>query len=394
MVPGRGKPAPPPELVAVHPRVQPPMFTYVSCRCGRTLRAQRSSERATIRCWDCGEEVRVRPFRGISENPIVRVRRALDLSQFEALAGIVLLALATVPALLIPQTRGLVGLALIAGTTLIYLRRIEAPGREAEAALGGPERTRSWKRRLGAAVLRGLLALGVAAGMILPFWLADGSHQMVESDPPLPAPWMLPTALAIWVVVPLLAYLAVARDGYGRLGVRGGLAALVRRPWLSIAALLLFPVSVVVMEALIVGGLSANNRYLKCFVADVFPLPPGTYVHYDSIMVTPVKMYVPSSAIGSYLDGLSRGATMVGSIPLSLARGLEAKILPRAYGVGSREFYLLARLGLAGTIMVVLYCVMTLQSRLLGTISEAAPEPSEQEPAEAEVPESEPAAVG
>lgn len=348
------------------------MFTYVTCTCGRNLRSQRSSERVTIRCWDCGREVSVRPYHAGGENPIVAVRRVLDTSQLEAFAAFVLMAMGTVAVLLVPRSRGLAGFAVMAAIAMLYLNRIEEPGRDAEAAVGKTERP----RRLGETLARWLMATGVAVGMILPFWLADGSHQYVATPPPLPAPLMWPVAVGIWVLVALAAFLATARDEAGRLGFGRGLVALARRPWAAMGALLVFPLTVVVLEAAIFGGLLAAHRSLECFVADLFPLPPGTHVRYEAILTAPNMMYDSPKPWISYLEGLERGATLVGSIPLSMARGLEAKILPRAYGISSRESYLIARLALAVVVLFVMYCALGWQSRWLGSISQSAPEPT------------------
>lgn len=351
------------------------MFAYVKCTCGRTLRAQRSPERVTIQCWECGAEVVVRPYREVGENPIVRVRRVLDTGRLEAFAALVLLALGTVAALLLPRIGLPAGLAVMAGAAILYLGRIEEPGREAEAAAGGPPPPPKPLARLGLEVGRGLLALGFAAGMALPFWLADGSHEVESTRPHLPGWGTLILALAIWLILPVVIYCLTARDGEGRLGARRALATLPRQRWRTLAALLAFPLAVALLEGAIVGAHAAVGRHLEYLAADLLPLPEGTVVRYGAIMKNRVELYESPGGAALYLGGLRRGATLVGAIPMSLPRGLEAKVSPRLFSISSREYYLLARLGLSTGILFVLYATLAWQSRTLGSISEPADEP-------------------
>ena len=95
--------------------------------------------------------------------------------------------------------------------------------------------------------------------------------------------------------------------------------------------LLAFPLTIAVAEALIVLGLWTSD-WLSTVVTDLMPLPAGYEVK-DQQLVSEGKLIRPdtSELFAIHRDGLSRGATLSGAIPLSLGRGLMPRVLLNFY---------------------------------------------------------------
>ena len=139
------------------------MFVYLKCRCGRSLRARRSPTAGFVQCWDCGAEVKVRPYRP-PRRATARVGDLMATEEADRFAAIALLAIAIAAVLPLPIVGPPLALGLLTAGAVYYVRRLD-PDEDPEA---GPEavaaeplgRSRSRERARGPRVAAG----GVAAG--------------------------------------------------------------------------------------------------------------------------------------------------------------------------------------------------------------------------------------
>ncbi|WP_169980149.1 hypothetical protein [Tautonia rosea] len=341
------------------------MFAFVKCPCGRTLRAQRSPERTTVQCWDCKTEVKVPRYRSPDgPKPISRLRSAMKEEWAETAAGVILLALAVVVMMAIPVVGGWLGLALLVWAAMVYLRRIEEVGRLEQAAFGVDSPPSSWRGGLAKLTLAVLLVVA----FVTPIWLFDGSRQTQYAPPIIPAPWPLVVLLVLAILLPVVAFALVVRDAEGRLGIEQALSTALKRPGAMIGALLLPLLVFVVAEASLVAALYGSEG-LTTVLLDLFPLSEGHEVERGLVVQDErVADYEPTEAIRVYNAGLLRGATLLGSVPLSFLRGPEPRIILIAYGPLRSEGYLLARLGITAMAMIALFGSLAAQAYLFGTI--------------------------
>ncbi|WP_152049389.1 hypothetical protein [Tautonia marina] len=341
------------------------MFVFVKCPCGRTLRAQRSSERTTVRCWDCKTEVKVPRFRSPDgPQPIARLRGALKEAWAETAAGVILLALAVVAMMAIPVVGGWLGLALLVWAAIVYLRRIEEVGRLEQETYSAEARPSSWRGGLAKLTLAVLLV----GAFVTPIWLFDGSRQMEYSPPIFPTPWPLVILLSFALLLPLTAFALVVRDAEGRLGIEQALSTAWKRRGAMIGALLLPFVVFVVVESALVGALYASEG-LTTVLLDLFPLSEGHEIKRGRVVQDQqVADYKPTDTIRVYHAGLLRGASVLSSVPLSFLRGPEPRIVIIAYGPLRSEGYLLARLGITALALIALFGSLAAQAHWFGTI--------------------------
>ena len=354
------------------------MFVYIKCRCGRTLRGRRLPERTTVHCWECGNEVVVPRFRarGSGPNPLARLRGAGTIRAVETVAATILLALATTAVLPIPRAGGWIALGIIAVSGLLYLGRIAdaAPPVEAIGSDDGVDGGVGPEARGGLnAVLREAARLALAAAFAFAvagtFRLADGSGQ-VEHDPAsIIDRALILGGFALWLVLPLAALALVARDESGRLGVSGTIAAVSRKPWATLIALLAPILLVVVLEGALLAVLIPTGAF-GLAVVEAEPLPPGYSVVGGLLMLDTEFLFPRRIEYGAfYRYGLGRGATLIGSIPSSMANGLTPRVLVPPYGDHSTETFLAIRLLICLAAFGALYGVFAWQSARLGQIA-------------------------
>ncbi|RUL81612.1 hypothetical protein [Tautonia sociabilis] len=357
------------------------MFAYVKCKkCGRTLRAQRSPNRTTIRCWDCRSEVVVPRFRSPDgPKPVARLRGAMNSARGESIAAIILLALAATAAIAVPRAGGVLALGLLISTALGYIRRIEEPGRALESEEEAEASGRAdWRpgRLLGRLILASVFVVGLVA---VP-WLADGSRQLEYVAPVLPPPTLPVVGLLLWLILPFVVFLLTARDEHGPIGPRRALAAAFRRRWRTLGALLAPLVAIAVVEAALLGGLLLLGD-LPVFVLDLFPVGEGDRVETGIyVLDNSVEFDRTEGALKVYVEGLGRGATLLGSVPTSFRRGLQPRLIVPAYGELKSEGYVIARLLVAMLGFLTAFAALAIQSTWLGRIGLAAPRPEEEQP--------------
>jgi len=361
------------------------MFVFIRCQtCGRTLRAARSPEKTTIRCWDCGADVTVPRFRSSIPVKVESPSEVETPPVVESLAAALMIALVTTSALIIPRFGWVLGLAVLSFGGVLYIRRIEEEEEEEEEENAFQKTDEAERIPLSQRVkrwsLRVVVGAVLAVGLCLPFLLGDGSRQESYVKSPLEGPIHYGIATALWFALPLLVVILFAKDrSNSRLGL-GGVGTLLRlRPWSLLAALLMFPLTLAVLEGSLLLGLSLAE-WLSLFVYDLFPLSEGMRLVGHTLMIRD-EFYVaePSDAFAFYLDGLQRGATLTGGIPQSIRRGLSPRITPVAFTDLSREGYLLCRIVLTLAILAVSLSVLALQSEWLTRLARSVPSRDEAE---------------
>ncbi|MFO0952678.1 MAG: response regulator [Isosphaeraceae bacterium] len=373
-------------------------FIYANCRCGRTLRARDDQAGTRIRCWSCGSDVLVR-FPRVGG----RLARALAEAVPQSLRSSSVLwavcgALLISGALLVPVAGPWLALALGVVAAWRYGASIEEcgerawgpppplrvrdttaappPAVEPEPSTAEPPTAASPRWLVGIRNLA-LGALGVAA-LIAPLAVRNGGRLLPEAGNSLPYPgdraWML-VALASWVVVPLLMLAAFAHDRRGRLPAGAALAGLARFPAATVAALLVAPLGLVVMEALL-GFLAWQEGSLPLLASDLFPPPRIENVEgkahliyrYDDQQINRLYGDLANDGGAVYLAGLRHGYTLSGTIPASLAWGRTTRT-PATLFRSTDEAYLGVRFFLSVLILTGTGLLLTIQSRWLGTIA-------------------------
>ncbi|QDV38651.1 hypothetical protein [Tautonia plasticadhaerens] len=360
------------------------MFAFVKCKCGRMLRARRSPTRTTITCWDCRSEVVVPRFKS-AEGPssVDRLRGAMSAPWAETAAAVILLALATTALIAAPVVGVWLAMGMLVTAAFTYVRRIEHAGRSMEPA-DAPKPATAAGERFGRAAGRLLLATGLVGGLVLVPWLADGSQQVEPARPILPPPTLLVLGIVLLVALPAAVYLTTARDGDGTLGPRRAMAAARKRKGASTLAILLPLLAISAMEATLFGVLVATKN-IGVFTYDLFPIPPGDRIdHTVYVSDGDVAFSRQEYARRVYAHGLRRGATLVGSVPISFNRGLAPRVIVPAYGTLGSEAYLLARLGITLAVVLTLLTALMFQADLFGRISLAAPDDDEDDEGEGE----------
>ena len=354
------------------------MFVYVKCRCGRTLRGRRLPERTTIQCWECGNEVVVPRFRprGSGPSPLATLRSAGTIRAVETVAATILLALATTAVLPIPRAGGWIALGIFAASGLLYIGRIAEAGPPLETiepgAIEGNGGDIEARGGLGA-VLREAARLALAASFAFAvagtFRLADGSGQLQHEPASIMDRALILGGFALWLVLPLAVLALVARDESGRLGVSGTIAAVSRKPWATLSALLAPLLMVLAMEGVLLAILIPTGAF-GLAVVEALPLPPG-YSAENSLLMYNSEFLFPSRIdYGEYYrHGLGRGANLIGSIPSSMANGLTPRLLVPPYGDLSTETFLAIRLLICLMALGALYGVFAWQSARLGQIA-------------------------
>jgi hypothetical protein len=296
------------------------MFIYIKCKCGRTLRADRSEVEAQIRCWDCREMVRVPRHRSSGRGLPRRLRAALYSTTFETIAGCIVAALVVALVLLLPVVGKYTALALLSVFATLYPARIrqESEGvgvNEARPLVPGARgRFLAWAAKWGWAVL-------LAVGCVGPLWW--GLEGPLRATVPGSRRW-IPVALlalALWTVIPFVTYLFEATDEQDRrLGPRRAFEAAARRSRATVAALLAFPLAMIATEVVLVGVLSLPGVFSP-WVLDLFRSAHGVdrselYANLPSRLGPGLSR----AARSVYLEELGRGSTLMAAIPLSLER--------------------------------------------------------------------------
>jgi hypothetical protein len=176
-------------------------------------------------------------------------------------------------------------------------------------------------------------------------------------------------AFALAVVLPLLMYLAYARDEEGPLGLRRAVRSLVRYPVATLLALTLLPLGVVAAEMLV----SAVLIYLGQFRFMLLELFPDTTYFAGLYGIQEygnyTRPYLPDSRFWHfYLRRLYQGYALTTAFPASLSAKTAIIMSPWTLELTDGE-YLRMRLLPTEIITATLAFFAALQSRWLGAIS-------------------------
>ena len=343
-------------------------FTEIACRCGRLVRVSPEQGGTAVRCWNCGSDVQV-PERGaigeiFAEFAATAARNALRPPALGAFVGV---SLVTTAILMIPYVGNWLALGvLIVGARLYQemIREVTPPARAGgpsdESAEEGPPDWAEWV----------ISALAVV-GMLSPFLVRSWSPGLI-----LPIRWvLLALAFACGLIVPVVLYASNARDRRGVVPPRLALAALTRHPAATAAALFVVPMGFCLLEAATVSIVKAEG-VLTRLIDDLFLAPRlgkfgdlvGSHYRFDDRRIAVPLGSESDEALRLYRTALSRGFTLVGSVPRSLSRGLEAS--PHAVVFLSLDVaYLALRAALTILILTGACIVFSIQARWLGLIA-------------------------
>jgi hypothetical protein len=310
------------------------------------------------------------------------LRAALYSTTFETIAGCVVAALIVALALLLPVAGKYTALALLSVFATLYAVRIrqESAGMGADEARplvpGAKGRLLAWASKWTWAVL-------LAVGCVGPLWW--GLDGPLPSTIPPSRRWIPVALLAVtlWTVIPFVTYLFEAKDERERLGPRRALVAAARQPFVTVAALLAFPLAMVVAEAVLVGVLSLAGVFSP-WVLDLFRYSHG--VDRSELYATLPSRLGPGlgkAARSIYLEELARGSTLLAAIPLSLERltrvylAMQSKvsIYSWRYHVLEPTAYFLLRLAATTFIIATGMVILAAQAFWLNAIARSSPPP-------------------
>jgi hypothetical protein len=355
------------------------------------VRARREQAGMTVRCWSCGGQVPV-PYPRVTGRLARAFADAVRGTLRAETVGVVLGGAAVVTAaLLVPGAGpwlalGLIGAAAVWGYgALVVGARPEAP-----AGAGGPDGAPgepAGEGRAGRGVpgVVGRLLLGGAAAVALvaPLIARNGGHLLPPIEPVTGAFRLMLLTLLGGLVVPVALLATFAHDRRGRLPAGLALAALRRHKAATLAALLVVPLGLLLVEG-VVAFVAWDGDYLPILVADLFPTPrleardDGMYAitRYDGAVGEQHLVGGIGDLNRAYACALRRGFTLVGEVPASLALGQ----MPRAASVAFLDKtpllyavkpapYLAFRLLLSVMILTSAGLLLAVQARWLGLIA-------------------------
>jgi hypothetical protein len=289
-------------------------------------------------------------------------------------------ALITV-ALLVPSVGPLIALALVAGAAWGYVDQFRcgiagALQRRARLVLA-PETIPAAQvpTRRERAVRAGLGVLATAA-LVAPLVIRNQGHILPPAGSPSQVLGGTGLALVGWLVIPLLLLVVLAHDRNGSLPPRLTLAALARHPAATLAALLVVPLGLMMIEGLL-ALIAWQQGQLPLMILDGFPPPTfertedGRHAifDYDGQVFDLKSTARDDELILLYPRGLRHGFTLLGTIPLSLSVGLtEVRAEPRKFNVLTGH-YLATRIALTFLILAGTGVLLTVQGRWLGLVA-------------------------
>ena len=328
-------------------------FIMLTCVCGRTLRARWEQVGAEIRCWDCQQAVKVHAPRSRRRLVGRLVGSAASVFGSQGTDALGRAAAILTASLAVPY----VGLALAVALLAIGAAAFD----DLVRAVAEPTRPFGvdWRRvRERLTPARGLACLVFAAGTALPLW-AWGAG--VGQPPHLS--W---AALGIIAVCSAGLPLVVAA-GLGE-RPRDGLATLAQHPLATLATLAVVPALLVATEAILFGLLYATGG-LPFFAVDLIPMPDrmtvtNGYAFYNSQVFT---NFPRSYFVDSYLLGLRRGYSLVGSVPPSLSLPTRLGVIPATF-YWTTAYYGLLRLMLTFITSLGLVIGLAVQAQCLGVL--------------------------
>lgn len=347
-----------------------PITSYieVGCRCGRLVRATPEQGGTSVRCWNCGSDVKV-PEPGSAGRVFAEFAAAArgTLSP-QSFGACVVVALGTTVLLMVPYVGKLLGLGVLVVGARLYqnlIREVTPPARA-----GGPGDEDDVGGELPDWAEWALSAFAVAA-LMAPFWARSWAHVLI-----VPARWaLLVPAFACWLVAPVVLLAFNARDRHGPVPPGPALSALGRHPVATAAALLLLPVGVGALEVVTVATAKAENNLVH--IIDHVTRPPrigpvghgvGSIYRFDDRTVEVPLGEDQDFALRIYGAAVSRGFLLTGLIPGSLSSDFEPT--PTSFQVFSIDVASMAlRAVLTILILSVGSTLLMLQARWLGLVA-------------------------
>lgn len=206
-----------------------------------------------------------------------------------------------------------------------------------------------------------VLALSLCAPYLLTSQGFGGAARVAGAD------WLYLAGCA--VLVPLTMLMIFGHDRFGNPGARRVLRTAWSHPFATLFALLLVPVSAVLLEGSLVI-LARQFDLLGTLLADVFP---NTEKLSRQLDITSFSLYAPGVSTEPgvsqlYLRQLGEGFTMLGAIPPSLSLPMSRSVYASSV-VQANSPYFLFRVAATFLSATVMLSALALQARWLGVIA-------------------------
>ncbi|MDR3638195.1 MAG: response regulator [Isosphaeraceae bacterium] len=221
--------------------------------------------------------------------------------------------------------------------------------------------------------VRLLLSVLGAVVVLAPFVVRNGGV-LVPGRRTLGGAWVLPLTLAAWwVVAPLVFATANARDRRGPVALRRVLATFLARPRGTLAALLVVPAGLLVVE-LALALITIEQGHFPLLLNNVFPTPTTDYktktlhlvYRYDNCVWNEPFTDAGLNLVPVYLSGVRRGFTFLGEVPASLTEDY-VRFAPSIYQTQAVVFLAL-RFVLTVLGFTAAASVLGVQARCLGRL--------------------------
>jgi hypothetical protein len=332
-------------------------FLTVVCPCGRSLRAPVDMAGQEISCWECHRMVRVPVPRSPERAYRLIVEGLKEVFEGRWLIPLFLIAAVLAGVLCIPYYGVPVGAAVLVLGALGYGELIRQCGID-YWDFDDWLRPGTLLQRLAVSVLFGL-------SLAAPMLLAPRGF----GHPPRFSTLGLLAGIVAALVLPVLMFLAFARDEDGPLGWGRGARLMVRYPMATLLALMLIPLGVVACELLVIA-FSCWHGVFRFFLLELYP----DSVYYAEQYKIPKwgnytrPLFPDERFVHLYLRRLHQGFTFTGSLPASLAGKTAVLESPWTLELLDSD-YLWLRLIYTQVIATILALFLGLQSRWLGALS-------------------------
>ncbi len=365
--------------VLVYERPMTQSYLRLKCPCGRDLRARPELAGSSITCWSCHATVPVpipvAPGGWVSRVLRVTARQILEARTITLLVfGAVLLTAALAMTSLgvslgprmgtwVPRP-GVWGAGLALGLVMAgygELLRRGCQGDWTPRPHVGPV-ARAW---------RGFICLGLGLAMILPLIIASAGQ-----TPPRITPNGMLIALAATMILPLIMLGTYFPEGSVSDRVRLVLSLFKRHPVATLATLMVLPLSLPAMEMLLFA-LTRLSATFSFMLFDLFPTHAGIrtlagipYYAPGEIRLKWFDFREASDALilGSYVESLEQGYTLLGAIPASLAMDTSNGLFLGSISLNPTS-YLAHRMFFTLALATGMLCALAVQARWLGLLS-------------------------
>jgi hypothetical protein len=365
--------------VLVHERAMTPRYLRLKCPCGRDLRARPEQAGSSITCWSCHASVPVpipvAPGGWVSRVLRMTARQILEARTFTLLVvGAVLVTVALTMASLgvslgpamgtwVPRP-GVWGAGLALGLVMVGYGELLRRGCQGD-----------WTPRPHvspvAKAWRTFICLGLGLALILPLIIASTGQ-----TPPRITPTGMLIALGATMVLPLVMLGTYSPEGSVSDRVRLVFSLLKRHPMATLAALLVLPLSLPVIETLVFAATRLSSTF-SFMLFDLFPSHQGIRTLGGIPYYAPGELRMKwmdfreasdSLILGSYLESLTQGYTLLGAIPASLAMDTSNGLYLGAINLNPTS-YLAHRMFFTLMLVTGMLCALAVQARWLGLLS-------------------------